>query len=79
MKTKQKYVYLVSQGKNFRDGYILCVFRRKKDAEKFCRKDGFRYCSSDDLFCGKLHGQNYWRSVRTTEYYLEEKQEGYDG
>ena len=64
---RQSYVYLVTSGSYYTDGVVDCVFKKKKDAVKYCREDGFKYVKSDGLFCGKKWGHRYWRSIEPIE------------
>lgn len=45
-------VWIVSEGKYFFDEvpFIKCVFGTKKEATAFCRKDGYKWNSEEELF-----------------------------
>ena len=45
-----KYAYVIREGKWYTDGYFVSVCLTKKSADRFCRKDGFKYSKKDDLY-----------------------------
>ena len=68
-----KMAYLVSTGEDYTDGGPSKIFRRKKDAQAYCRADGFR--GSDDVFHGRYNDIGWWRNIEPIEFFPEK----YDG
>ena len=62
-------VYIVITGEDYTDGFFDCVFRCLKDAEKYCRQDGFKFKKREGLYCGKISGDPWWRRIEEINMY----------